>query len=192
MFRVTSIALTLIFLESCIPFYTYTYFEPSSEMGRVHQAFCYDSAGPNNNISFNKNDIKFNLSTGKDVSNKKNNYVAFTLFIPNGKSAFFPSGELLASWGNESIPIIDYQVIKYPQLGTPLTMSNFNKLKRFLNDGETLEPGRYEFKFVFPKKDYDSFDIQLPNIIIDKVSYDFSVIHFTRKTTTYFFQPINC
>lgn len=190
MFRVSSIVLTLIFLGGCIPFWTYTYFEPSSDMGRVHRAFCYDSAGPNKKISFKRNDLEFTLFTGEEDNN--NNYVAFTLLIPNGKSVFFPSNELLASWGNERISIKDYKVIKYPKSGIPLTLSNLQKLERNLNEGKTLESGRYEFVYIFPKKDYDSFDIQIPNIIIDKVSYDFSVIHFIRKTTTYFMEPINC
>lgn len=185
------LALITLSLQSCIPFLVNTYFEPSSEQAKAEKSQCRGHTGPPDQISFHLNGVRFEVRT---IETDQTILIDILIAVANGKSVIYPNGNFWVSLNGERSRIENIEIFDYalsPKGGwSAEALKNYDTLKRKLNQGETLLEGKYDITFEFPKT--ESFDIQLPRIIIDQIPFDFSVIHFSKKTATELFPPLNC
>lgn len=175
----------LVFSSGCVPMMVYTFYEPSAETGVVERQTCYGNAGPRNTIRFQQDDLKLRISSLM----KGNRDIVVTVSVALSQETvlqFLSQDFNIKKEGEASsirpseVSAIDYN--PYRESG-PLTQWT------------TLQGSNhsyYHVSFDFPISNSTHFELQFPPMELNQQKFLIPPITFSKKTESFFIEPINC
>ena len=179
----------LVVTSGCVPMMVYTFYEPSAETGIVEQHSCYGNAGPRDTIRFQWEELELRLSSQKEED--KDLVITAIVYLSSEAVLRFLSQDFNIKKEGESSKIRPSEVS-----GVDI----YRGVKPYresilLTQWATLHGSRhshYEIYFYFPIGDSPHFELQFPSMELNQQKFLIPPITFSKKTESFFIEPINC